>query len=634
MKKLVFIPFLATWFFSALTLNSWAQCSGNVLFYENFGGGITSPLTGTRLPPGITTYIFDSLGLVDDGEYGIRKTSADIATGQRQFGTWHIGNDHSGGNMMIVNADYTAGKFYETRVDNLCSGSQLYFSAWVANLIPLGNGNPLDPILKFEISSSVSGTILSSFLSPVIPRFSSFTWTQYGFNFSLPAGESSVVLRIYNNQVGGLGNDLCLDDIEFSLCGPAIAPAVTGTYQNSSDACVGTNLSFAGNVAGGYYLNTTYQWQFNNGVSGWVNIAGATTPNYSVNNAQVNNSGTYRLLVAESGNINSTNCRSVSPLIPINVYAPVIPVLQSNQPVCEKDTLRISTSTNALQYLWKKAFVSFPVNNNILLIPNAGLTDGGMYSLDVITTGGCSSTASITVAVQANQLQRMLPLNTLLCDAQTLFVDVQQPLATNYLWNDGSTSAQRTLSNAGTYTLLTSDAVCKRKDSFVITRNFTPTVNLGNDTILCYNEPVLLNAAHPLAEIYLWSTNSTNSSVTVNTAGTYSVAVGNKCGVVTDDIIIDYKDCADVIFVPNAFTPNDDRLNDVLFAKAFFRIEEFNFKIFNRWGQIIFTSTLLSNGWNGKIKGQQAPPGLYSWMIQYKRNGKVYQQKGNVLVLY
>ena len=634
MKKSVPISFLLIVCFFSLNKKSVAQCSGNVLFVENFGGSLNSPLTGPRLAPGITTYTFDSLDLINDGEYGIRKTTGQIGNGQPHFASWHVGNDHSGtGNMMIVNADFTAGKFYETRVDNLCAGSQLYFSAWAANLIKLGFTDPLDPVLRFEISSAVSGTVLASFITPPIPRFTSFTWTQYGFNFSLPAGENAVILRIFNNQPGGQGNDLCLDDIEFTLCGPAIAPVVNGTYQNSSNTCAGTNIAFAGNVASGFYLNPVYQWQFNNG-TGWVNIPGAITANHTINNAQVSNSGTYRLLVAETGFINSTNCRSVSPLIPLNVYAPVVPVLQSNQPVCEKDTLRISTTASALQYLWKKGAVNFSVNNDTLLIPNAAVTDAGTYTLDIITNGGCNSTASLAVTVQANQLQRTIPVDTLLCDAQTLFVDAQQPTATVYLWNDGNNSSQRTLLNTGTYTLLTSNGVCRRMDTFDITRNFTPTVNIGIDTSLCYNEPVILNATHPLAEAYLWSTNSTDSSITVTSPGTYIVAVGNGCGVATDDIVIDYKDCADMIFVPNAFTPNNDRLNDILFAKAFFQIEEFNFKIFNRWGQMIFTSTSPRNGWDGTINNLKTLPGLYTWMIQYKRNSKVYNQKGTVLVIY
>lgn len=635
MKKHLLIITLLACLFTVFSDKIRAQCSGNVLFAENFGGDVNSPVVGNPLPTGVTDYLFNASTDVNDGYYSIRKTTANPTTGGRQFNVWHIGPDHSGtGNMMIVNAAYTAGKFYETKVDNLCAGSKLYFSAWVANLIPAGSAStPLDPILKFEISSATSGTVLMSSVTADIPRFASFTWTQYGFNFSLPAGESSVILRIFNNQVGGMGNDLCLDDIEFTLCGPSIAPVVSGAYKSSNDACAGSNLVINGNVASGFYANTTFQWQFNSG-SGWINIPGATTDTYAISNAQPANTGTYRLLVAESGNINSNNCRAVSPLIPINIYNTVSPVLQTNQPLCEKDTLRISTANSALQYSWRKGVTTFPATGNTLTIPGALLSDAGMYTLDVITSGGCSSSASVNMAIQQNQLQRMLPLNTLLCDAQNLTVDASQSPALSYLWNDGTTSPQRIITDAGIYSLVTKDAVCKRTDSFTVTRNFTPTVTLGVDTTLCFNEELILNASHPLAEDYLWSNGSSDSTITVTAAGTYSVAVSNKCGVATDDITIAYTDCADVIFVPNAFTPNDDQLNDVLKAKAFFQVQEFNFKIFDRWGKLIFTSSSLSNGWDGKIKSQQAPPGMYTWVIQYKRSNKVYNQKGTVLLIY
>lgn len=635
MKNFSAISLLLTFFLTAFHQKSMSQCSGNVLFSENFGGTTSSPVVGSPLPAGVTSYAFNGATDVNDGQYSIRKTTANLTNGGRQFGVWHIGNDHSGnGNMMVVNADFTAGKFYETRVNNLCIGSKLYFSAWVANLIPQGNSNPLDPILRFEISSATSGNALSSFLTPAIPRSSAFIWTQYGFNFNLPPGESSVILRIFNNQAGGMGNDLCLDDIEFTLCGPAIAPAVSGTYLNSSDACTGSNISIAGNVAAGFYTVPTYQWQFNDGATGWVNIPGATATNYTITNAQVNNSGTYRLLVAENGNINSANCRSVSSPIPVNVYAPVFPVLQSNQPVCENDTLRISTATSALQYLWKNATAAFPSTTNTLSIPAATLADAGKYTLDVVTSGGCVNTSSINVSVQSNQLQRIIPFDDLLCDGMTLFIDADQPGAVSYLWNDGNSSAQRVIADAGVYSLVTSDGVCKRADSFRITTNITPVVNLGTDTTLCYNELLVLNAASPVADTYLWSTNVTDSSITVNTAGTYSVMLENRCGIASDDIKILYEDCANIVFVPNAFTPNNDRLNDVLKAKAYFKIDEFSMKIFNRWGQMIFSSNSLNTGWDGTVKGQQAPPGMYTWVIQYKRSNKVYNQKGTVLVIY
>jgi gliding motility-associated-like protein len=631
-KAILRILLLSIVSFLLLSQRSIAQCTGNVLFYENFGGGISSPQAGSRLPAGKTTYAFDSLGLLGDGEYGIRKTTGDLANGQPQYPSWHVGNDHSSGNMMIVNADYTAGKFYETRVDNLCSGSQLYFSAWVANLLRLGSSDPLDPELRFEISSAVSGTILSSFVTPKIPRFSTFTWTRYGVLFSLPAGENAVILRIFNNQAGGAGNDLALDDIEFTLCGPAMSPIIAGTFQNTSNVCVGATVDMNVNVAAGFYSNPAYQWQFNNG-TGWTNIPFATSTALTLNNVQKADSGSYRLLVAEAININTNNCRSVSPIIPLHVFAPQAPLLQSNSPVCEGTDLLLVVPVPALSYSWSFGNTGLSMSNDTLRIRNATVANGGTYRVRLISNGGCTSEDSITTVVQANLLQRTIPVDTLLCDTQTLLVDAQQATATSYLWNDGNTSPQRILSATGTYALLTSDGVCERTDGFVISRNFSPTVNLGPDTSLCYNEALILNATHPLASQYLWNTNATDSTLNITTAGNYAVAVANACGVAMDEIQIDFKDCADVIFVPNAFTPNRDRLNDVLMPKAFFRVEEFEFNIYNRYGQLIFVTKSLSTGWDGMINSQPATPGQYVWTIRYKRNDKIFTQKGTVLLI-
>jgi gliding motility-associated-like protein len=97
--------------------------------------------------------------------------------------------------------------------------------------------------------------------------------------------------------------------------------------------------------------------------------------------------------------------------------------------------------------------------------------------------------------------------------------------------------------------------------------------------------------------------------------------------------MIDFKDCADMIFVPNVFTPNGDGLNDVLKAKAYFRIDSFELRLYNRWGQQIFVSTSLNIGWNGTMNNQKAPPGQYVWMLVYKRNDKLFKQKGTVLLI-
>lgn len=620
-------------FISVFSLNqSVAQCTGNVLFYENFGGSIVPPFTGSRLPPGVTSYLFDSTGAIQDGEYGIRRSSADVVTGGSIFPTWHVGFDHSGGHMMIINADLTPGKFYETRVSNLCSGSQLYFSAWIANLLRAGSPDPLDPVVRFEISSAVSGTVLATYTTPTIPRFTSFTWTQYGFNFSLPSGENDVILRIFNNQPGGAGNDLCLDDIEFTLCGPAMNPVVTGTYQNTNEACTGSNISFAGNVSGGFYQNPAYQWQFSSDGTTWTNITGAQTTSYTITNAQLTHSGLYRLLTAEAININSSNCRAVSPVKELKVYSPPnLSIIGSNN-LCEQDTLRISSSVSALSYLWR--LNGSPIStDSTYLFPLSTTNQSGIYSLDVIAQGGCPSSAMKQVNILNNLLTKQIPTYEILCDGDDLQIDAANAPATQFLWNDGVISPQRTFNAAGTYILVSSDGLCKRSDTLVIETLNSPMLPLLKDTVICFTDSVLLDATTQDVDQYLWSNGNTSPAIYVLAPGLYTVEASNACGTDVQDVLVNVEECSQEVFVPNAFTPDNNGRNDVLKAKAYFRLEAFEFHVYDRWGNELFVSKEILKGWDGFYKGIKSVPGVYGWKMKYTRNGKSFQRKGTVLLI-
>jgi gliding motility-associated-like protein len=70
------------------------------------------------------------------------------------------------------------------------------------------------------------------------------------------------------------------------------------------------------------------------------------------------------------------------------------------------------------------------------------------------------------------------------------------------------------------------------------------------------------------------------------------------------------------IYVPNAFTPNQDGMND-LFKAVVRGLDEFEWFIYDRWGQLVFTSTDPEAGWNGTYKGQRAPFDVYVWKIKY-----------------
>jgi len=118
---------------------------------------------------------------------------------------------------------------------------------------------------------------------------------------------------------------------------------------------------------------------------------------------------------------------------------------------------------------------------------------------------------------------------------------------------------------------------------------------------------------------------SVESQYTLNAVST----VG--CGTASSGVIVTvYKD----IFIPNAFSPNDDGKNDVFRVFALDSYELISFDIFNRWGSRVFSTTNTSTGWNGKVNGYTQETGVFVYYIEIKnRSGKIKSIKGNVLLI-
>jgi len=161
-----------------------------------------------------------------------------------------------------------------------------------------------------------------------------------------------------------------------------------------------------------------------------------------------------------------------------------------------------------------------------------------------------------------------------------------------------------------------------------------PVVNLGNDTTLCITQQLLLEATYPLST-YLWQDGSVQPQYTVSQAGTYLVDVTNVCGDTKDSISIVYENCACKFYVPSAFTPNNDGKNDVFLPKYQCLYSNYQLKVFNRWGLLVFVSTNASVGWDGGFNSQQQPAGVYVWELAYKDNltGKDIRKNGTVVLI-
>jgi gliding motility-associated-like protein len=317
--------------FSVFTGNAIAQlgfCQGNSgdpIFVEDFGTGTDY---GPPLPAGTTTYTFVGFNGPQDGEYTIGSNT--FAYG------WNLPSDHTpgdtNGKALIVNASFTAGEFYNTSINGLCENTTYEFSSWLTNILPSsgcgGNGIPVN--VKFEIWDITDTNLLASGDTGNIFGTPSPTWEQYGLVFQTLAGQTSVILKMINNGVGGCGNDLAIDDIVFKSCGDLIE--VEDSTSNNSITLCSSQTPYADTITAipdnAVFSSHFYQWQISTDGITWLDIVGET--NASISFTGITTTTYYRAKVAEfQANLSNSDCITLSDVYEITVnQAPPPPITE------------------------------------------------------------------------------------------------------------------------------------------------------------------------------------------------------------------------------------------------------------------------------------------------------------------
>lgn len=176
-------------------------------------------------------------------------------------------------------------------------------------------------------------------------------------------------------------------------------------------------------------------------------------------------------------------------------------------------------------------------------------------------------------------------------------------------------------------------------DSIIV--NVVPPVPAfaGNDTIIIKGQPFQLNASG--GDVYHWSppdglnrTDIPNPVTTYNNDITYYLQVFSGEGCVGEDNIrIRFMNGPD-IYVPNAFTPNGDGINDVFRPLPVGITKLELFRIYNRWGEEVFRTNEYLRGWDGKVRGRTADAGTYVWIVQGTNTaGEMMEKRGTVTLI-
>ncbi len=236
-----------------------------------------------------------------------------------------------------------------------------------------------------------------------------------------------------------------------------------------------------------------------------------------------------------------------------------------------------------------------------------------------VKIGVCSKTDTFTLTNFPREY--FLGNDLQYCNNIDTFLTVNFPGTKNVVWNNEISSSKFHLTAPGTIkaSWLNSNN-CPESDSIVVKLFPNPNLNLGPDTILCVSEKPILDAGAGM-QSYLWHNGSREQTVIARDSGLYWVEVKDWIGCKSrDSVLINKKKnlFPSDIFMPNAFTPNDDGLND-LYPMNQFKVKGsvYTIKLYNRWGEKLADYTSPDMNWDGTINGKPAPEGVYVYFVNW-----------------
>ena len=636
--KIVCVFLLLAFSFSKVFAQLCNGSLGDPVVNITFGSG-TGP--GVSLN-GLNNYNYVANDCPNDGSYTIGNATSNC------FGfSWHtVLEDHTpndvNGYMMVVNASFSPGDFFVKTVDGLCPNTTYEFASWLLNVLKTTacGGRGIKPNITFTIETT-SGTVLQSYSTGDIPASISPEWKQYGFFFSTTSG-NSIVIRMTNNAPGGCGNDILLDDITFRACGPLVTANNNGR-PDSIDVCVGDNSSFTlqANVSAGYN-DPVYQWQVstNSGAS-WTNIAGATNATYIRQPVTTAGNYLYRFAVSERSNINISSCSIVSNVVSISLNA--LPIIAaSSRGACSGDTLSL-IANGGTSYLWTGP-MNFTSNSQSPFIVNAATGNSGTYYVKVISAKGCTNKDSTTADISPRPVVNA-GSDTAICEGKSIQLNSTGNNITSYQWSPAVGISNANIPNpvaspkqTTVYILTVANNKCTSSDSVMVTVNKIPTADAGPDKVIIEGQSVILNGAAGGTGItyswmpveYITAAQTLTPYVNPPVTKTYTLQVNSKeCGSAADNVAVKvFKQ----LFIPNAFTPNHDGINDTWHVEALEAYPNARVKVFNRFGEIVFDNHGISKSWDGKYKDVPVTTGAYIYTIDLKNN--LPPVKGVVFIIF
>lgn len=377
----------------------------------------------------------------------------------------------------------------------------------------------------------------------------------------------------------------------------------------------------------------------------WTPTVGLSNPNVIDPFINADTTMTYYVTATYPG------CTDMTHQITLNVQPNPLVYLGGDRSMCKGDTVHIDASVtptwyNNYQFDW------IPDSNLV----HAGQQDVIYYGdtsievrVIVTTQAGCTGTDSSFVTVHNGPHANISPVDTAICPNDSVGYNIVMSDATpaTYHWIPDyavdSTTATPFVHPSGSTdysVVVVNDWGCKDTLSTHVTVHPAPVVGLPDSVTLYPGETYQMNPQTNCTG-FLWyppyglSDTSISNPIASPAANTkYYILASTEWGCRTLDSISIYLDANTLLNIPNAFAPGSMGANTQfkLIKKGIANLKYF--RIFNRWGEKMFETTDIDQGWDGTFKGQAQPMGVYIYEVEaVTTNGKIFTKQGNVTLI-
>jgi gliding motility-associated-like protein len=539
-------------------------------------------------------------------------------------GLSNCGDHTSGsGNMMMVNGSPAPNSKIWSQTITVQLNTNYDFSGWISSL---SSSNPAQ--LQFSINNVNLGNSIAA-------ASSTCQWNQFSSTWNSGSNTSATIAIVNNNTIAA-GNDFALDDLYFGQ----VTTKTDSFTVNVTGLCDSVKMSGANKICNAsdtitYTLykspRCTQSYIFNIDPA-FARIVSQTPTTIRVVFLQ-NGSTTIKASFANS-------CKVVVDSIPVSIkFSPTSIELGPGINTCSDTSFTLHAGPGFSSYLWQdgSADSTFQVSGP------------GVYNVvaNNICGGRFADTLSFTKFFP--RPFAAAPLTATVCAGDSVVFKASGGTyynwtpAGNFSYPDSSVS-KAMVDITEDFTLSITDTVCRRDTVITIPVTASRVANLSlfkSNDVTCSNDSAVLIASG--ADSYTWTpnlyiTHSANGRITVKppVSMTYYVQGTNGVGCSRQDSVTVYftKEGDQKLYVPDAFTPNGDGLNDVFKPIFVGPSIKYDFRVYNRWGQLIFRSTTPNAGWDGTFRSVLQPGDAYVYYVTAEGgcNGK-FEQKGTFVLI-